>query len=784
MEFTEKFRLNVERLLNNNEDFKFDTDNVSVRPIIDSNLNNLCKVLIKSARMAEKDLNICHKNHSNKKCLRLNPEQRIELNSLKKLKYDYLTNVFCISKKKEYRRAIKEFRKAQRTLVYKQQISKANSLEEVMYSNKDKFWKSIKSFRKMNDLAKGEKRIPINEFAKYYSNLFSHDDRQSDQRQRDISERVEELFKSIETSVLDDVKFTELDLECIIKKLSNGKSVGIDFISNEMLKFGVCPMLLNILTSTFNMMIRYGHTPKDFNTSLLTPIPKKGTLLTPSDYRPISVSIVFAIIFEKLILGKINFEKMISKNQFGYKRKTSCKHAYFVVNETINYYNSGGSTVHLASLDATKAFDKLWRAGLFYKLKDKINPSIWRMIVSCYRDSKIIVKIGSERSESYRTTEGVKQGGVLSPYLFNFFINAMLTECLEMNIGASIGGVNVSVVSYCDDILLLCTTTTDLEALLGKCQEYAKFWKMAFNPSKSVYMEIGKYKHYNTIKMGGVIIPEVKTFIYLGLPIGDKISKNEFLEEKMSKVEKSFYSLYGLGCKPHALNPKTISFIYKQFCQSIFKYGLENIHLNNNQLDSFNTRQNILIKRAIGISKYCKTTPLFQVLRVESMRQLYAKHKIFFYRQIRCNSVTNAIFESLQGHYEHCKAPMDSLVDQLRKINVLTGDANCLLDLNGTIKMIEKLYKCVNNGLMDSLNFLITNTLKTNNYIDMIRCLESFLNYQNYANRPLYVVYNWLPALDPQEGEANGSCGLQQGLNPDDSILGIACESIGRPVNY
>ena len=51
---------------------------------------------------------------------------------------------------------------------------------------------------------------------------------------------------------------------------------------------------------------------------------------------------------------------------------------------------------------------------------------------------------------------------------------------------------------------------------------------MAFNPSKSVYMEIGKYKHYNTIKMGGVIIPEVKTFIYLGLPIGDKISKMSF----------------------------------------------------------------------------------------------------------------------------------------------------------------------------------------------------------------------------------------------------------------
>lgn len=142
--------------------------------------------------------------------------------------------------------------------------------------------------------------------------------------------------------------------------------------------------MVRTVTITFNMMIKYVYTPSDFNTSLLTPIPKKGTLMTPSDYRPISVSNVYAIISEKLILTKINFDEMISKNQFGYKRKTSCKHAYFVVNGTINYYNSGGSTVHLASLDATKAFDKLWRAGLFYKLKYKIKPSIWRILASYY----------------------------------------------------------------------------------------------------------------------------------------------------------------------------------------------------------------------------------------------------------------------------------------------------------------------------------------------------------------------------------------------------------------
>ena len=140
-----------------------------------------------------------------------------------------------------------------------------------------------------------------------------------------------------------------------------------------------------------------------------------------------------------------------------------------------------------------------------------------------------------EKSEAYRTTEGVKQGGVLSPYLFNFFINEMITNCLDLNIGTKIGDHNISIVSYCDDIVLLSSTTSHLERLLDECQSYASSWKLEFNARKSVYMEMGKYNSNNKIKMAGTIIPESNEFIYLGLPIGNDLFKNQFLEAKMGK---------------------------------------------------------------------------------------------------------------------------------------------------------------------------------------------------------------------------------------------------------
>ncbi|CAF0768461.1 unnamed protein product [Brachionus calyciflorus] len=194
-----------------------------------------------------------------------------------------------------------------------------------------------------------------------------------------------------------------------------------------------------------------------------------------SDFSPISVSTTFASLFEGLILSKMDF-----------------------INETINYYKNGGSEIKLASLDATKAFDKLWRAGLFKKLYSKIDIWIWRSIMSYYNKSKIIVKINQMKSNIYQSTEGVKQGGKLSAYLFNFFISDMLEESLKLNIGAKIGQTNVSIIAYCDDILILSPSTTYLNKLLDVCFEFSLKWKIEFNPTKSCYSFF--WKLYKIVK--------------------------------------------------------------------------------------------------------------------------------------------------------------------------------------------------------------------------------------------------------------------------------------------
>ena len=266
-----------------------------------------------------------------------------------------------------------------------------------MNCDKNKFLKTIKYFRKKITPQK-QYNDSIDDYAKYYSNLFSHDDRPSNIDQLEIENYVDAHFQNIKNIQFNEETFTYYHVERILKNLKIGKAIGIDFLSNEMFKYGACDNLIKLLQLIFNTMIKTGHIPNDFNISLVTPITKKDSPLSPSDSRPISVSTSIALIYEALIKDKIDFRSMTSCNQFGYQNNTSCKHAYFVVNETINYYRHGKSAIHVACLDATKAFDKLWRGGLFYKLIPKIEWKLWRSIVAYYKQSKIIVKINNQRS--------------------------------------------------------------------------------------------------------------------------------------------------------------------------------------------------------------------------------------------------------------------------------------------------------------------------------------------------------------------------------------------------
>ena len=91
-----------------------------------------------------------------------------------------------------------------------------------------------------------------------------------------------------------------------------------------------------------------------------------------------------------------------------------------------------------------------------------------------------MVKINNQRSDEFILKEGVKQGGILSPYLFNYFMNELLVESDNLNQGASIGNFNISLISYCDDLIILSPIVKHVDKILNLWCDYANKWKCTF----------------------------------------------------------------------------------------------------------------------------------------------------------------------------------------------------------------------------------------------------------------------------------------------------------------
>ena len=104
-------------------------------------------------------------------------------------------------------------------------------------------------------------------------------------------------------------------------------------------------------------------------------------------------------------------------------------------------------------LEASKAFDRIEYVRLFTLLRLRnMCPRVLRLIMNMYISQRMQLRFGTAMSSQFSMSNGVKQGGVLSPILFTIYIGNLIIQLRKLNIGCKIGNSFLGVFGYVDDL--------------------------------------------------------------------------------------------------------------------------------------------------------------------------------------------------------------------------------------------------------------------------------------------------------------------------------------------
>ena len=409
-----------------------------------------------------------------------------------------------------------------------------------------------------------------------------------------------------------------LDYEIIMDELKEAsnilkpeKSPGLDGIDNEMLLclFHEYPKLFLKL---FNKIFSTKQKIALWSTAIISLIHKTGPMDDPANFRGISLLSCLGKFFYTVLNNRlIKFAKeqnIFSENQLGFIVGNRTSDAHIILYNLIQKYcHKNKKMIYSSFVDFQKAFDNVPRDILLQKLLNhNINGKMYAAIINLYSENTYCVKIDTKITEMFSVDQGVKQGCVLSPILFNIFL-ADLPSALGTGYGVNIDHTtNINSIIWADDILLMTETEEQLQSLLCNLERYCDKNGLTLNTEKTKVMIFNKTGRHIRRKLWykNTMIETVRTYKYLGFIFTPSGEINTGLCDLYDRALKAYMSLKSkLGQFFRQSIPNTMKY-FDSLIKPIMLYSSDFwgcLKLpKNNPLEKLN---NMFCKNLLGVSK-------------------------------------------------------------------------------------------------------------------------------------------------------------------------------------
>ena len=254
--------------------------------------------------------------------------------------------------------------------------------------------------------------------------------------------------------------------------------------------------------------------------------------VSSSNYRLIAITALLLKLFDHILLELSQPNLKPSNHQFGFQSGLSTGLCTWTLTETINYFRNRNSPVFLCLMDRTKAFDLVKLSLLFGKLKDKVAPIFIRFLIYSYINQECFVSWQGVNSSSFNIANGVRQGAVLSPTLFNIYIDDLFHELSTSGYGCQIQNLYFGCCGYVDDIALVAPSREALQYMINICEKFFNHHGIKISTDPDI-------KKTKTT----VLVTYVTTWQHLGQTLCSDGSYTHDMMEKRRQLIGKFYSL-------------------------------------------------------------------------------------------------------------------------------------------------------------------------------------------------------------------------------------------------
>ena len=215
------------------------------------------------------------------------------------------------------------------------------------------------------------------------------------------------------------------------------------------------------------------------------------------------------------------------------------------------------------------------------------------------------IKLGNLTTNSFETIIGTRQGDCTAPTLFSIYINQLLEEISLSEGGVKFGHLDVSILAFADDIVLISDTPEKLQRLLEILEKWTRNWRLHVNINKTKIMQVRPQNMPRTeftFRFHDSKLDCVTEYKYLGVYIDEHLTYNKAFEilnksaqRALGECVKKFNQATDMTCDVYTL-------LYNSYVAPVLDYGSSVYTVG--KTSEYDKVQNSAIRYYLGVNKF------------------------------------------------------------------------------------------------------------------------------------------------------------------------------------